>query len=226
MAKKQTYEDPDNLKKIESSLTKAEQYIEDNQKKLTYIIGALIIIIAVFFLYKNRIVEPRNARAVESIWGAERLFEIDSFHIALYGNENVQGFLDIIDEFGSTNSGNLAKYYAGVCYLRMGEYDNAIEYLQEFSAHEDLLGQMKLNLLGDAYSNKQEYKTAADFYLQAAKKSSSEEFSPMFLLKAGQCFEKIEDKKSALDVYSEIKNKYPQSEEGQMIDKYIVRVTL
>ena len=226
MTKKQKYDDPNNLQKIESSLSKAEIYIENNQKKLTYIIGALILIIAAFFLYKNRVVEPRNALAVESIWGAERFFEIDSFHIALYGNENVQGFLDVVDEFGSTKSGNLAKYYAGVCYLRMGEYDNAIKFLKDFRAYEDLLKQLKLNLLGDAYSNKQEYKIAADNYMKAAKVSDSEQFSSVYLLKAGMCFEKLNDKKSALAVYSEIKNKYPQSDEGQMIDKYIVRVTL
>jgi tetratricopeptide (TPR) repeat protein len=225
MTKKTKNEDPENLQKIESSLTKAEQYIEENQKKLTYIIGGLVIIIALFFVYKNRIVEPKNTKAVEAIWGAERFFEIDSFHIALYGNENVIGFLDVVDTYGSTKSGNLARYYAGVCYLRMGENDNAIKLMRAFKPEENLLAQMKENVLGDAHSNNGNYKEAAGFYERAADISSSDEFSPLFLLKAGQCYEKIGDTKRALDVYNRIKDTYAHTEQGKDIDKYIVRVT-
>lgn len=226
MAKKHTSEDPENFQKIESSLTKAEQYIENNQKKITYIIGGLVLVIALFFMYKNRVVEPRNARAFEEIWGAERFFEVDSFHIALYGNENIFGFLDIISKYGSTKSGNLARYYAGVCYLRMGDNDNALKMLRAFKPSEALMAQMRANLIGDVHSNNENYSEAAKNYVRAAQISDSEEFSPLFLKKAGLCFEKLGDTKKALEVYTQIKEKYAATEVGRDIDKYIVRVTL
>lgn len=226
MAKKQKHEDPENLQKIESSLTRAEQYIENNQKKLTYIVGVIVLLIALFFVYKNRVIEPRTERAFEAIWGAERLFQADSFHVALYGNENVYGFLDVISQYGSTKSGNLAKYYAGICYLRMGENDEAIKMLRSFKPRESLTAQMTANLIGDAYSNSENYQQAARSYERAAQISDSEEFSPLFLKKAGLCYEQLGDKKRALEMYTEIKDRFPNTDIGREIDKYIVRVSL
>ncbi|MFW5852047.1 MAG: tetratricopeptide repeat protein [Bacteroidota bacterium] len=224
MAKNKKHKDPENLEMIESSLTRAEQYIEDNQKKLTYIVGVIVLVIAAFFIYKNRVMEPRNAEAVDVMWEAQRYFEIDSFHIALYGNANVYGFEYIIDEYGGTESGNLAQYYAGLCYLRMKEFDNAIDVLKDFSPNEDLTAQLKANLLGDSYSNKGEYDKAVDYYIEAADISESVEFSPLFLIKAGQCYEKLGMKDKAFDVYSLITKEYADYEQIDKVEKYIIRV--
>ncbi|MFO7868766.1 MAG: tetratricopeptide repeat protein [Bacteroidales bacterium] len=220
----QKHEDPENLEKIESSLTKAEQYIEDNQKKLTYIVGIIVVVIAAFFIYKSRVAEPREAEAVDVMWEAQRYFEQDSFHIALYGNANVYGFEYVIDKFGATESGNLAHYYAGICYLHMKEYDNAIDLLKEYSPNEDLLAQTRMSLLGDAYSNKEQYEKAAKNYEKAADISESVQFSPLFLIKAGQCYEKLEQYDKALKVYTRIKNEFGDSDKINQVEKYIVRV--
>ena len=50
---------------------------------------------------------------------AEIYFEKDSFNLALNGDLNSAGFIDIADDYSSTKTGKLANYYAGICYLNL-----------------------------------------------------------------------------------------------------------
>ncbi len=226
MAKNIQTEEPKELEKIESSLTKAEQYVEDNQKKLIYIVGVLVLVIVGFFAYKNMIVKPKEVKAQNLVWQAQRNFEIDSFHIALYGNENVVGFVDILDSYSSTKVGNLANYYAGICYLRLGDYALAIEHLEDFSTEDPLLMPISISATGDAYSELEDYEKAADKYIEAAELADEAEISAAILYKAGACYEKIGDKQRALKVYTTIKEDYAASDVANKIDKYITRTSL
>jgi len=224
MAKQHKTEDPKEFEKIESSLTKAEQYIEDNQKKLTYIVGILILVIGGFFAYKNIIVKPKEAKAADEIWMAQRSFAVDSFQVALQGDELVTGFDKIIDKYGSTNIGNTAELYAGISALQLGEYDKALAYLEDFSTDEPFFAPIKIKLIGDVYSQKGDYEKAASYYEEAANMADSKWLSPAILLMAGQCYEKLENNSKALEVYTTIKEEYPTAQEARGIEKYIARV--
>ena len=111
----------DQLEQIGSSLTKVEQFVENNKKTVLYVVAAIVVVICGVFAYKNLYLDKQQDKALAAMWPAENQFRIDSFHIALYGNENVTGFIDIVDEFGSTKAGNTARYYAGCCAMRLGE---------------------------------------------------------------------------------------------------------
>ena len=213
----------DNLIEVESALTKTEQFLENNQKLIGIIIGA-IVVVSVGYLSLNKFyLEPRSKDAQDQMFNAQNYFEKDSFNLALNGDGTNPGFLDIIDDFGSTDAGNLAKYYAGVSYLHMGQFDNAITYLKKFSTNDLLLGPVAIGAQGDAQLELGKTEKAIDLYTEAYKMNDNELTTPIYMLKAGELLESSNKKDEALKLYETIKQKFPESNEGRSIDKYIAR---
>ncbi|MFZ5429000.1 MAG: tetratricopeptide repeat protein [Bacteroidota bacterium] len=223
MAKNKTSQN-DNLKDIESALTRTEQFIEDNQKIITYVIGAIVLVVVGYLGLNKFIVQPRETDAQSQMFMAENYFEKDSFNLALNGDGNYLGFLDIIDDYGMTKSAKLARYYAGVSYLRLGEYNEAINYLGKFKTKDLLLGPVKEGSMGDAYLQLGEQDKALRQYMKAADMSDNDFTAPIYLMKAGNLYEMQGNHAKALEVYQRLKTKYPESTEGRNAEKFIARV--
>ena len=131
MAKKKRKDVNDTgFESVENALSKTEQYIEENQRSLTIIVSVIAVIIAIYLGYKKFYLAPTEKEAQAEMYMAEKYFEADSFRLALEGDGSYLGFLDIIDEYGITKSANLAHYYTGICFLRMGDFESAIEELK------------------------------------------------------------------------------------------------
>lgn len=222
MAKK-TDKTEDKIVAVEEALGKTEQFIESNQKALTIIIGVIVILILGYFGYNKFIIAPLEKEAQLEMYMAETYFNQDSLDLALFGDGNYLGFLDIIDEFGSTKSGKLSNYYAGICYLNKGEFEEAIEYLQAYSINDRIIAPMALGAIGDAYIELKDYKKGASFYMDAADEDDNAFTSPTFLLKAGMAYELQLNYKDAVSVYERIQNDYKMSYEASNIEKYIAR---
>jgi len=156
---------------------------------------------------------------------AEQYFEKDSFNLALNGDGNYPGFLDIINDYGRTTAGNLARYYAGVSSLHLGKYQDAIDYLEDFRTEDLLLGPVALGATGDAYSELGKNEKAVKLYIDAAELNPNAFTSPAYYLKAGNIYELLGKKDQALNAYKVIKEKYAESDQGRTIDKYIARLT-
>jgi len=122
---------PKAIEGVEETLTKTEQFLENNWKTITYGLGAVAVIVGIVWLYNKR-VDSKTEEALSQMYVAEDYFANDSLDLALYGDGNYLGFIDIADEYKSTRPGNLANYYAGICYLRSGQYEDAIDYLERF----------------------------------------------------------------------------------------------
>ena len=223
MAKDKKNTQVDNLTEVESALTRTEQFLESNSKLIGIVIGA-IVVVAVGYLGLNKFyLEPRSKEAQDQMFMAQNYFEKDSFNLALNGDGNNPGFLDIIDDFGSTDAGNLSNYYAGVSYLNMGQYDNAITYLKKFSTKDLLLGPISIGAQGDAQLELGKTDKALDLYTEAYKMNDNELTTPVYMLKAGELLESSSKQDEALKIYETIKQKFPESAEGRSIDKYIAR---
>ncbi len=176
-----------------------------------------------FFVYKKYISQPREKAAQTAMFKAEYYFEKDSLNLALNGDGESNGFLDIIDDYGSTKSGNLARYYAGVCYLNQGEFQKAIDMLKKFDSDDVIVGGMALGALGDAYMSLNNSSKAVDYYLEAADHNPNDFVSPAFMLKAGWAYETMGKWDDAKAIYEKIKKEFPQSREARDIDRYIAR---
>ena len=221
MAKDKKNKQVDNLTEVESALTKTEQFLESNQKLISIVIGSIVIVVVGYLGLNKFYLEPRSKSAQEQMYMAQNYFEKDSFNLALNGDGNNPGFLDIIDDFGSTDAGNLSNYYAGISYLHMGQYDNAIEYLKKFETDDKLLGPISVGAQGDAQLELGKTEKAIDLYKEAYKMNENELTAPIYMMKAGILLESINKSDEALKIYEIIKQKFPESNEGKSIDKYI-----
>ena len=224
MTKDKKNNQADNLTEVESALTKTEQFLESNQKLIGIVIGAIVIITVGYLGLNKFYLEPRDKDAQDQMFMAQNYFEKDSFNLALNGDGNNPGFLDIIDDFGSTDAGNLSNYYAGISYLHLGQYEDAIDYLKKFDSDDALLCPISLGAQGDAQLELGKTDAALDLYTKAYKMNDNELTTPIYMLKAGELLESTSKSNEALAIYETIKQKFPESNEGRNIDKYIARV--
>ncbi|HEY5511382.1 MAG TPA: tetratricopeptide repeat protein [Prolixibacteraceae bacterium] len=222
---KQTPKAADNLKEVEHALTTAELFFEKNAKLISIIFGAAVVLALLLLATHRFYTIPHEAKAKEQIFTAEQYFEKDSFNLALNGDGNYPGVLDIIDNYGRTPAGNLAKYYAGISYLHLGKYKEAIEYLEGFKTDDILLKPITAGAIGDAWAEQGNKEKAVKYYAEAAEISTNNFTTPVFLLKEGRMFEMMGNKVKALSTYKLIKDKYGDTNEGRMADKYIARIT-
>jgi len=216
----------ENLVAVEQALTSTEHFIETNQKPLTYIVIAIIVVIGGFLGFRKFIVSPKEKEAQAQIFMAESYFEKDSFNLALNGDGNYLGFLDIMDSYKMTKTSKLANYYAGISYLRLGQFEEAISYLQKFKSKNAMLMQIATGAIGDAYVEMDDFGKGVDYYLRAADKGENEFLTPLYLQKAGELLELQGNKTKALGLYKRIKTEYPDSNEGRNIEKYIARAQI
>lgn len=216
-------EGDERLESIETTLSKTELFIANNQKTIIIVLAVLAIAVLAVFGVKKFYLEPREKEAQTAIYHAEQYFENDNFATALNGDGNYLGFVDIINDFGGTKTANLAKYYAGICYLNTGDFNQAVSYLKDFKGKDVLVSSLALGALADAYMELDKVAEAAEAYEKAANKSENTLTSPMYLLRAGMAYEMAGNYQQALNVYNKIKKDYPTSNEGFSIEKYIAR---
>jgi len=143
------------------------------------------------------------------------------------------GFLQIIDDFGGTESGELANYYAGMCYMHLAMndtsamrdelFDSAIEYLKDYDAEDVQTSALALGAIGDAYDELNDQEKAVEYYVKAANHSPNEFSSPKFLMKAGIVYSALNQHDKALEMFEKIKKDYYTSSEGREIKKYIAK---
>ena len=185
---KQNVAEPESLGE---AMNKTELFFQKNGRLVTYIFLALLVIAALVFGYRSLIAQPRIEKAAEMIAQAQARFEAENpdFELALQGDANGAGFLDVIDQYGSTPSGNLAKHYAGICYLRTGDLENAAAYLAKFSPVKGIPGALinaqNYGLQGDVAVEQQNYAAAVKFYEKAVAAADNNMTVPMSLRKAG-----------------------------------------
>ena len=207
-------------------VSKSERFIENNSKKIIYGIIAVALVVGAVLGFKHGYLIPQEKKAAAAIFKGEQYFAKDSFNLALNGNgADFLGFEGIIDKYGSTASGNLAKAYAGICYFKMGDTKNAIARLKSFSGDDSMISPAVEGLIGDCYVNMGDVKEGISYFEKAAKKADNIVISPVYLKKAGIAYENLKQYDAAVKAYTTIKEKYYNSTEAADIDKYIARAS-
>ena len=225
MAKNKKDENPTTISNVEETLTRTEHYLEENYKTLLIGLGVIVLLVGLGWLGKLYF-NKRNDEAQSQMYQAEKYLEEDSLKLALNGDGNYLGFLDIARDYKFTNSGNLARYSAGICYLHLGNYKEAIEFLNKYSKKDKVIGSLAIGATGDAYVELGDMDKGVSKYIEAADFAKNAFNTPLFLMKAGQLYELKGKFSEALKLYERIQNQYPESTEGTIIEKYIARVKL
>lgn len=208
--------------KLEALLEQPEAIIEDlqggkfdewfEQKKniITYVGGGILAVIALVFFGKYYLTS-QNEEAQNTMFQAVYYFEADSLNKALNGDGSNPGLVEIADGYGLTKAGKLASYYAGVCYLKQGKFDEAIDYLGNFSSSDILIQARAYSLIGDAYMEKNELDNAISNYKKASEYKPTKQFTPDYLMKLGLASELNKDYSDAVSAYDKIINDFPNS---------------
>jgi len=213
----------ENPETLQEGLTKVEHYIESHKTTFFVVVGILVLAIASILGYRYY-QGQQDIKAQTDMFQAVYYFEADSLDLALNGDGNNFGFLDIIDEYGGTEAANLAEFYAGTSYLKKGNYNLAIQYLSDFSSSDLLIQARAFSLIGDAYMEVGNYEDAASYYSKAADYKSNKYFTPQYLMKAAIAFEKLNDYSSAKKMYDRIIEEYVSSNEYQEARKQSSRL--
>lgn len=208
---------------LAEQISKTEQFIDQNKKIVFSVGGAIALLVAGYFLYQYY-VATQNDQAQSEMFQAVYYFESDSLDRALEGDGNNLGFLQIIEDYPLTKAANLSHYYAGVCYLKKGEFLSAIDHLEDFSADDLLVQARAYALIGDALMETEDYEGAAGQYRKAADYKSNEFTSPQYLVKCAVAYEMLKDYQAAFDCYDEIVTKYVKAAEYQEARKQRARL--
>jgi tetratricopeptide (TPR) repeat protein len=216
---------PAHLEDEKNPIAELQNVWERYGKQASYVLLAIIVIVAGFFAYRNLVSEPNEKQATEAMFRAEQYYRLDSARLALNGDNINAGFIKVISRYGGTKAANLASFYAGSCYLKLGDYNNAIKYLKDFSTSVQQLQERDYGLLGDAYSELNRKEEAAEQYKKAGTYFEKDELlSPEYLFRSGYLYESMGKTQDAIAMYRLIKDKYPASQRGADIDKYLARL--
>lgn len=195
-------------------------------KKLSLGLTVLIAAIAGYWAYGNFVQQPKELKASEDLYAAENFFRKDSFALALNGTAGVTGFLKVIDKHSGTKAANLAHLYAGESYLQLGQFQKAIEQLEAFNSGGAKQVEAKVEgLLGDAYAELKKNDEALDHYKKAGTLFPDDQaISSEYLFRGAYFCEQIGKIEQAIELYQILKDKYPRTERGFVVDKYLARL--
>lgn len=219
---------------LDETASRSEQWIIKNRKVIFGVLGGVVVVILGYLAYQKYVQVPKEKEAANELAFPKVYFEdamtnsvaADSlFTLALEGADGKYGFIDVAEKYSGTKAGNLANYYAGISFLRVKKYQEAIEFLEKFSSNDELLGPVAKGAIGDAFADINQLDDAYDFYMKAANLKDNNFSSPLFLFKAGNTAMDLENYDKALKAFEKIKSNYPTSEEAKNIDIYINKAT-
>jgi tetratricopeptide (TPR) repeat protein len=219
-----TKKNDETLIDIDETLSSWEVHFKENKNLYSYLSSGLLGVVVLYLAYTQLYVAPKEKEAASQMFYAEQYFEKDSLDKAMFGDGVNLGFYDIIDAYGVSTSANLANYYMGIGYLKKGEYQYAIDYLTKFKSKDNILAPIALGSTADAYSELENYDKALSYYLKAANKSNNSFTTPIYLMRAAAIHELNANFKDALKIYEQVRNDFPNTNEGRNIEKYIARV--
>ncbi len=220
---------------LDDTASKSEQWVEKNQKSIIIGLIAITVIILGYLAYNKYVIEPKEIEAADELAYPKNYFDqaqnttiaVDSlYNLSLNGADGKYGLIDIVDNYGKTKAGNLAKYMSGIAYLKTSDYENAIKYLSDFSSDDEMLGALALGNIGDAFSEINQLEDAMKYYADAANFRNNDFTSPLYLFKAGNIAMELKKYDKAEEYFTKIKDNYTKSDEARNIDIFVQRAQI
>lgn len=209
------------------ALVKAQGFWQKFQKPVLIVVAAIVIVLGGWFGYNEYILKPKEEKASDALFKAQQYFAMDSSNLVLNGDGQSKGVLYVLKNYSGTKAANLCNYYAGVSYLKLGDFNNAVKYLKDFTTDAKQVQLMAYGCLGDAYAELNKKEEAVESYKKAAHTFEKDESnSAEYLFRAALLQETTGKTKEALELYKELKEKFPRTEKGFQADKYIYRLSI
>ena len=220
---------------LDTGASRLEHWIATYQRQIFGIIFGIIIVVLGYLGYQSLILNPKIDEANTEIFQAQDFFEKgladedlrDSlFQNALNGANGKYGFLDIIDNYGGTPAANLATYSSGMIYLHLGEFELAIDFLEDFDSSDPLLSPLALGGIGDAFAELEQLSSALNYYQKALSFSDNKITYPRYLRKAGLVALSLGDKKTARSYFTIIKDEFSDGVDAKHIDALLGKASI
>jgi tetratricopeptide (TPR) repeat protein len=216
---------------LDQSASKTEEWVAANQNYILMFIGAIAVVVLGYLAYNQFVTKPKEAEAANEMFYPQQYFDQalkatgaqrDSlFTMALNGGEGKYGFLNIIEEYSGTDQANIASYGAGMSYLNLQKYSEAIDHLENYVADDMILAALAKGGIGDAFNQLGQAGDALDYYEKALAFEANDFTTPRFLNKAGIAAMDLGQNDKALGYFQRIKNEYPNTNEGRSVDAFI-----
>jgi len=211
----------------EDAAARMQGYWKKYSKPAAIVIALAIVIFGGWFIYNSWIMQPKEEQAEKAIYKAQQYFAEDSSYKVLHGDGVNKGVLAIMSNYSGTKTANLAKFYAGVSYLKLGKFSDAVNQLKDFTTDSKPVQMKAYGCLGDAYSELNKKTEAIDAYKKAASAFEADETNAAeYLFRAALLSEVSGNSKDALDLYKQLKDKFPATMRGSQADKYIYRLSI
>lgn len=217
-------------------IDKARGFWETNNRLITYIGSAIILILVAFLVYRYMFLEPKIEKSNDVVFITQKYFSefatsTDSTKAllaakVLNGDGTNPGALKIINNYGGTPAANLCQFYAGACYLSLGQYDKALNHLKKFDGNgATQIESRHYGMMGDAAAELKKNDDALSYYKKAAKVNTKDDFtSSEFLFRAAAFAFSTGKTKEAVDLFQELKDKYPMTEKASSADRYLAQM--
>ena len=217
---------------LDSTAGRTETIVAKYQNYILIVVGSVVLISLSYLGYNKLVIEPKDNEAISELNQAQYYFEIalnssnsDSLYKrALNGGEGRYGFLDIIENYSGTSASKLATYSAGMSYLNMKDYENAIKYLDQFDSDDIMLSALSKGAIGDAFAQLGQNQDAYDYYVKAFRASNNSYSTPKYLYKAAMLGAELGKNSSAIKYFKRIKKEFPEVSEAQLVDVQIGRI--
>lgn len=215
---------------LDTSASRTEQWVAKNQNYILGVIGAVVVVLLGFLGFQRFVQEPKEAEADREIFYPMQYFSTaqqdetyaDSlFTLSLNGAEGKYGLLDIIDEYSGTRAANLAEYAAGIAYLHLDQYEEAISHLESYTSDDAVMGAIALGAIGDAFMELGQTDEALSYYQKAIGHDDNGFTTPLYLQKAGVASLSLGDYEDAEELFTRIKESYPDAPQASGVDAYI-----
>jgi tetratricopeptide (TPR) repeat protein len=212
---------------VVEAVGKTEKFFQENGKKVMIAVIAIVVVAVAGYLVKSLVIDSNAEKAAELIIDAQDRFGVENpdFALALNGDENGAGFLDVVEQYGSTAAGNIAKHYAGICYLRLGDLENAEKYLSSYKAVNELAAEVvnaqNLGLRGDIAVEQGNYAVAVALYKKAVAASENIYTAPLYLYKQTLAYVALGDKAGAQACLDALQADYAMSSEAREAEKVL-----
>ena len=211
---------------MEEALSASEAFIIKYKNKVLGGIAAVVILIVAILGYQHFISEPNEIKASEALAKGEKYFRENNYHFALSGDSaSFEGFIAVANKYSGTEAGNLAKAYSGICLAQIGKYEEAIKAIESFDGEDLFITPALIGTKGNCYAQLGQLDKAAATLVTAAEKANSQALSPIYLIQAGELYEKLGKNSEAVKAYKAVKEKYFSSYLAMDIDKYIERAS-
>jgi len=222
--KKQEYTTKKVLDSLNETAYKAENFFEKHSKIIIGVLGALALVAIGYFVYLKTVLEPKSEKAFTEMVQADEYFKQDSVLLALKGSPgSFQGYEQIVEEYGSTKGGNIARYKAGIAYYQLGDYASAVSMLEKFTTEDEILMAQKNGMIGNALVESKKEKEALPYYVKAAEGTNVEVIQTLYYTKAGKLAMQLGQNADAQKYFQTLADKYPNAGNGE-VEKFLERL--